>query len=135
MYPASPNFLHISIGNSLSRSVFAATSSGISRPIIIINTPFSWAIASNPRMNSCTCSRRSVRSSGVGGTNPVGCLEEAGRLKQTKFDFGLKRPIWRSVLVRARGTANEGIDQVEMPIMERVYVITEALSRKCGIKM
>ena len=31
-YPASPNFLHISIGNSFSRSVLAATSSGISRP-------------------------------------------------------------------------------------------------------
>lgn len=31
LYPASPNFLHISFGNSLCLSVFAASSSGISR--------------------------------------------------------------------------------------------------------
>src|SRR5271167_4052767 len=64
--PASPSFFHMWRGNSLLRSVDAATSSGISR-----------------RVKSCTRSRSSWRSSVVGGVKFFGCFEdvEAGRTK------------------------------------------------------
>ena len=88
-YPASPNFLHISFGNSLWLSVLAASSSGISR-----STTHSWLCYTGLMdvdllVNSCTRSLNSVRSSVEGGKKPAGCLVEAARLKVSVYSRGL----------------------------------------------
>lgn len=88
-YPASPSFLHISFGNSLCLSVFAASSSGISR-----STTHSWLCYTGLMdvdllVNSCTRSLNSVRSSVEGGKKPAGCLVEAARLKASVYSRGL----------------------------------------------
>src|SRR5690242_8966562 len=80
--PASPNFCHRSLGNAFSRSVLAATSSGISR-----------------RAKSCTLSRSSSRSDCEGGVKLAGCLVEACRM----LVRAATRGAWRRERVSRRG--------------------------------
>ena len=44
------------------------------------------------RVNSCTRSLNSVRSSAVGGKKPLGCLVEAARWAAIWSGLGLQRP-------------------------------------------
>src|SRR5271154_3661612 len=103
--PASPSFFHMWRGNSLLRSVDAATSSGISR-----------------RVKTCTRPRSAWRSSGVGGVKFFGCFEdvEAGR---TKGDGNGRNFVVVPSLIDAesrRGMRGDAI--VVKPVFRRVYL-------------
>ena len=78
----------MSFGNSLSLSVLAASSSGISRSVTYGQPVSPGPITDNSLVNSCTRSLNSVNSSAEGGEKPIGCFVEAARLKVSVYNLG-----------------------------------------------
>jgi hypothetical protein len=61
------------------------------------------------RVNSCTLSLSSFKSSCVGGTKPFGCFEEAARLMFSGLCRRLGRHVWRKHCESILGAIGEAI--------------------------